>query len=286
VSENADVTVVIPCFDAGTLVREAVDSALGQEGGAPAVVVVDDGSEDPTTLRELDELPGGARVVRRPNGGVSVARNTGVQHADTPLLLMLDADDRLHPAALARLRPLLREDSSVGFAYGLAEFFGDWGGVLELPGWDPYRMLYRSLVSATGLMRRQLFDAVGGFDPDLPGYEDWDFFLGAVERGWDARRVPQVTFYYRRHAGSLVDATRSDYRRLYRRIRRKHASLYRRAPELARRSDLGPLGRLAYRSWFAWRPLPGGIEQRLYGVLFRRSRAASITSASRSAMRG
>jgi glycosyltransferase involved in cell wall biosynthesis len=283
---NADVTVVIPCFDAGALVREAVDSALGQDGGPPLVLVVDDGSRDPGTLRALEELPAAAEVVKRPNGGLSAARNTGVEHSSTPLLVMLDADDRLHPAALRRLRPELEADPRAGFAYGQAEFFGDWGGVLSLPDWDPYRMLYRSLVSATGLMRRELFDDAGGFDPELPGYEDWDFFLGAVERGWRGVRIPEVTFFYRRSAGTLFGATRADYRRHYRHIRRKHAALFARSGELAKESDIGPVGRLAYRTWFAWRPLPAALEQRLYGLLFRRSRAASTTSASRRAIDG
>jgi len=270
VSGNADVTVVIPCFAAGTLVAEAVDSALGQEGGSPRVVVVDDGSRDPDTLRALAELPAAAAVVRRPNRGLSAARNTGVEHSDTSLLLMLDADDLLHPDALGRLRAVLDSEPGLGFAYGLTEFIGDWAGVLALPDWDPYRLLYRSLVSATSLLRRELFEEVGGFDPELPGYEDWDFFLGAVERGWAGRRIPEVTFYYRRRGRTLVDATRADYRHLYRRIRRKHAALYRRAPELAKQSALGPAGRLLYRTWFAWRPLPARLEQALYGrLLFR-----------------
>jgi hypothetical protein len=52
-------------------------------------------------------------------------------------------------------------------------------------------------------------------------------------------------------------------------LRAKHAGLYARAPELGRESDLGPLGRLAYRTWWQWRPLPGRLEQALYGLRFR-----------------
>src|SRR4051812_27855388 len=71
VSANGDVTVVIPCFESGAFVGEAVASALAQEDGPPRVVVVDDGSTGPATLTALDELPAGARVLRQANAGVA-----------------------------------------------------------------------------------------------------------------------------------------------------------------------------------------------------------------------
>jgi GT2 family glycosyltransferase len=130
-------------------------------------------------------------------------------------------------------------------------------------------MLYRSIVSATSLVRRELFEELGGFDPRARGYEDWDFYLGALSRGWRGVRVPTVTLCYRRHGDSKVDADRSNYRRAYRLIHEKHAELYGRARSLAAESDLGPLGRLFYRTYWAHRPLPARLERALYGVLFR-----------------
>jgi GT2 family glycosyltransferase len=281
-SANVDVTVVIPCFAYGEFLGEAVSSALGQDGGAPAVVVVDDGASDPRTLRAFEELPQGVRLVRQGHAGVSAARNAGAAAADTPLVLMLDADDRLRRGALAALRAPLEADPSLGFAYGDAEFFGAWSGRLAFPDFDGYRLLYRSIVTATSLIRREVIEGVGGFDATLPGYEDWDLYLGALEHGWGGRRVPEVVLDYRRHSSSGLAADRADYRRRYRTIRAKHPELYARAGELARASTLGPGGRLVYRTWWAWRPLPGALEQALYRVLFRvsaRLRASSTSSA-------
>jgi GT2 family glycosyltransferase len=278
---HGDVTVVIPCFGHGEFLAEAVASALGQEGGAPRVVVVDDGSTDARTHDALGELPEGVRVLRQANAGVAAARNAGAAEADTPSLLMLDADDRLRPRALATLRAPLEADPKLGFAYGDAEFFGAWSGRLAFPDFDGYRLLHRSIVTATSLMRRELFEAVGGFDAGLPGYEDWDFYLGALERGCGGRRVPEVVLDYRRHESSRLAGDRAGYRRNYRAIRAKHASLYARAGELGRVSALGPAGRLTYRTWWAWRPLPGAVEQTLYRVAFRaaaRVRASSTSS--------
>ena len=132
-------------------------------------------------------------------------------------------------------------------------------------------------------MRREVFEAVGGFDPALPGYEDWDLYLGALEQAGRGRRVPEVVLDYRRHETSRLSDDRRDYRRRYRAIRAKHAALYaalRRA--CAATAPSAPAGRLVYRTWWAWRPLPGRSSRRSTGVLLRsaaRRRASSTSSA-------
>lgn len=268
-ADNSDITVVIPCFDYGRYLVEAVESALGQAGGPPRVIVVDDGSTDCDTLEVLASLPDSVQVLRRPNGGPAAARNTGAAEADTPFVLMLDADDKLRPEALDRLRGPLDRDPSAGFSYGLMQYFGDWSGVVRFPDYDPYRLLYRSIISATSLIRREMYEDVGGFDPEIARYEDWDFYLGALEKGWTGRRVNEVVLLYRRHGASKLKSDRSSYRRGFAAIRRKRAGLYRRRRALAMRSELAPLERLLYRTYFAWRPVPARLERAFYALLFR-----------------
>ncbi len=268
-SGHENVTVVITCFNYGRFLGDAVASALGQHGGAPRIVVVDDGSTDPETLRALDGLPEGVRLLRQANGGPARARNAGAAIAETPLLLMLDADDKLAPDALATLEPVLASNPRLGFAYGRTEMFGRLTGELAFPAYDPFRLLYRSLVSVTSLIRREAFEAVGGFDPQIPGYEDWDLYLSLLDAGWEGRRADATTLLYRRHGNSVFTGDRSGYRQRWRALRRKHAGLYERRDELAQRSDLGPLGRLVYRCYWGPRPLPARLEQALYGLLLR-----------------
>jgi glycosyltransferase involved in cell wall biosynthesis len=267
-TEHADVTAVVPCFDYGAWVREAVDSLLAQDGGPPHVVVVDDGSTDPATLAVLAELP--VPVLRRENGGLSAARNTGYAATDTPLLIALDADDRLPPGALRALKAPLA-DPAVGFSYGTTRFFGDWDGDMAFPPLDAYRLLYRHIIGPVGLTRRALWEDVGGYDPGFrTGYEDWDFWLAALERGWRGAKVDAVTFLYRRHGETMVFGARREYRRLYGMLRAKHAVLYGRRGELARASDAGALERALYRYFWGPRPVPPAVEQAVYRLLFRR----------------
>jgi glycosyltransferase involved in cell wall biosynthesis len=270
-STNDDVTVIITCFNYGAFLAESVRSALSQDGGEPSVIVVDDGSTDARTLAELDRLPPQVELVRQANAGPAEARNTGLRRVQTPYALVLDADDQLVADALQRLRGPLDTEPTLGFSYGVMRFFGAWGGILTMPPYDPYRLLYRHNIGSAALIRRQVFEDVSGYDPAFDGYEDWELWLHALERGWRGRRVDAVTLLYRRHGQTRHLAARPHYHAIFRRLRRKHATLYGRAGRrrLRAESDLGSAGRLVYRWWWGWRPLPARVELALQAAFWR-----------------
>lgn len=273
-SSNDDVTVVITCFNYGAFLTESVQSALSQVGGEPRVVVVDDGSTEAQTLAELDRLPPQVELVRQANAGPAEARNAGLRRVRTSYALILDADDRLAADALQRLRGPLEAEPTLGFSYGVMRFFGAWEGVLRMPPYDPYRLLYRHTIGSTALMRRQLFEGTGFYDPAFDGYEDWEFWLQALARGWRGERVEAVTLLYRRHGHTTYLGARPRYRAIFQRLRRKHSALYGRAGRrrLAAESDLSGAGRLVYRWWWGWRPLPARIELALQSAFWRPGR--------------
>ena len=265
-----DTTVVVACFNYGAYLREAVDSLLGQEGGAPHVVVVDDGSTDPATHAALDALPEAVEVVRQENAGVVAARNAGLARARTPCVLFLDADDRLAPGALAMMRQALEAHPEADFAYGHHRYFGAWHTVLRFPPYDPLRLLDRHLIGLTALARREVLDDTGGFDPAFEAFEDWELWVNALAHGHRGVRVDAVTLEYRRHGESKVGGDRRAYRRTRRRLHDKHARLYASRRELARESSLGPGARLVYRWYWGPRPLPARVERALYDAVFSR----------------
>jgi glycosyltransferase involved in cell wall biosynthesis len=261
---DGEVTVVITCFNYGRFLAEAVDSALGQEGGAPKVVVVDDGSTELDTIEAVERLPAEVEVVRQERAGVCAARNAGLERVETPYVLVLDADDRLTPTALQVLREPLSRDPALGFAYGRMRFFGDWEGELRFPPYDPYALLYRHTIGLSALMRREVVDATGGFDPVFEQFEDWELWVNALDRGWRGLQVDVVTVEYRRHGGTKHGADRRRYRTMFKALRKKHAALYASHGKLARESRLRPLERLLYRLYWGPRPLPAALEGAVY----------------------
>jgi glycosyltransferase involved in cell wall biosynthesis len=265
-----DVTVVIACFEHGRYVAGAVSSARAQ--GA-RVLVVDDGSTTLLTRQALDRLEDtDVEVLREEHRGVCATRNAGLRRVETPYVLLLDADDRLAPNALALLRRPLERDPTLGFTYGHMRCVGEWRGVLRMRPYDPYSLLYRHKIGLSALMRRELAEDTGGFDPDFQQYEDWEFWINALAHGWHGQLVDAVVLEYRRHPGgsSKVNRDRRSYRPFYDQLRAKHATLYRKADELARESQLGPLDRLAHRSFWGPRPLPAGVEHAVQELVFSR----------------
>jgi glycosyltransferase involved in cell wall biosynthesis len=272
-ADNGDITAVVACFNYGAYLVEAVDSLLGQAGGAPRVVVVDDGSDDRDTLAALDSLADGAELVRQPNRGVGAARNAGLERVETPYAIVLDADDRLAPGALVAMRAPLDADAGLGFAYGAMRFFGDWTGELRFPAYDPYALLYRHTIGLSALVRRDVIEATGGFDPAFGHFEDWELWVNALAHGWRGRQIEAVTLEYRRHGATKLAADRAAYRRAFRRLRAKHAALYGDRARLARESRLGAAGRFWYRAWWGARPVPARLERALHAARWRGARA-------------
>jgi glycosyltransferase involved in cell wall biosynthesis len=263
---NEDVTVIVACFDSGPWLREAVESVLRQEGGPPQVVVVDDGSSDRETLAVVASLPESVQVIRQENAGVCVARNRGLAAATTPYVLFLDADDRLAPDAVAAMRKPLDHDPGLGFAYGCMRFFGAWDGELRFPPYDPFKLLYRHIVGLSALVRRSVLEEIGGFDASFEQFEDWELWLNALAHGWRGQQVTGVTIEYRRHGESKWHGDRRRFRRAVRQLRTKHRELYRRSATLARASGVRAHGRLVYRIYWAWRPVPARVEQFVYSL--------------------
>jgi glycosyltransferase involved in cell wall biosynthesis len=267
---NGDVTAVIANYNYGDFLLEAVDSLRAQAGGPPRIVVVDDGSSEAGSLTALRALEAdGIDVLRQENRGVCLARNAGLAHVQTPYWLVLDADDRLAPEALAAMRAVLEAHPRVAFAYGYMRFFGDMSGVVRFPEYDPFQLLYRHTIGLTALARRSVLDTTGGYDPGFPHYEDWELWLNALEHELEGRRVDAVTLEYRRHAATKFAADRGNYRSAWAALRRKHAALYARRDELARRSAMGPGGRALYRFFWGPRPVPAAVEGALHRVLWR-----------------
>jgi glycosyltransferase involved in cell wall biosynthesis len=164
------------------------------------VFVVDDGSDDPTTVQLLGRLqdlgyPGLAdlRVIRQANQGPSAARNKAITACRSPWILPLDADDLLRPTAIKDLWGAALEDASRGIIYGQVCFFGGRSAVAGFPAFSESVMALGNVIPVTALFRREAWAAVGGFRLAMArGWEDWDFWLSLLERGEQVHQLEAV----------------------------------------------------------------------------------------------
>jgi glycosyltransferase involved in cell wall biosynthesis len=237
------VAVVVPCFNDGATLPQTLASLEGQE--AHELVVVDDGSDDPATLHVLAGLEqAGVRVARRPNGGLSAARMTGVQATTAPYVLPLDADDLLAPGAVAALADALDAHPEAKLAWGDVRIFGTIELLVRLPErLDPWHLTYLNDVPGTCLIRRDALLDAGGWVL-LSGYEDWDLWLTFVERGWNGVRAPRVTLHYRRSRGRMNEDSLGRHAQLYETVRSRHPALFAARRANWRRSTAPPAARI------------------------------------------
>jgi glycosyltransferase involved in cell wall biosynthesis len=223
--------VVIPCYRQAEYLAEAVESVVGQTYRDWEIVIVDDGSPDDTAAAAESLIAAHPdrriRLLRQANEGLAAARNAGIAASSGRYILPLDADDILLPEMLERTTALLDAEPGVAIAYTDQRQFGAVSRIVRTADWDTDLQRRRNLFAATALFRREIWEAVGGYDPAMrQGYEDWDFWLGAAERGFVGRRIPEALFGYRIKPESMHVNARASHRDLREKIRAKHPAWY------------------------------------------------------------
>lgn len=223
------VAVVIPCFNHGAYLGEAIQSVEAAKREDLEAIVVDDGSTDRGTQEEVErQAKRGVRVIRQENKGLAAARNAGIAATDAAYIFPLDADDRMRTQWLDRGLKILEENNRVGVVYGDAQCFGAraqyWSGRV----FDSQLLLDGNYIHASALYRRTIWVENGGYDGKMPvqGFEDWDFWLGALEHGWWFRYLPEVLFDYRQHESSMLTRGMKFDVEVREYLGRKHGVLY------------------------------------------------------------
>jgi glycosyltransferase involved in cell wall biosynthesis len=254
---GARVCVVIPCFDDGELLPEALASL--QERELLEVVVVDDASTDPATLAVLREVEAaGTRVVRHPdNRHLSAARMTGVAVTSAPYVYPLDADDQAIPGALGAMADRLDAVPRAAVVAGDYEEFGSHDLLRAVPDeLDPFRIAYANEYPVSAMFRRTVLDEVGGWRTSLRGYEDWDLWMTLAERGLHMEHLGHGSPIYRRrlHGTRMLTGVKRRHVEAYRDLRNAHPRLFAELREHRRRSPMPWRRKLLYPVVYGGRP--------------------------------
>lgn len=201
------VSVVMPCFRQAEYLPFAVASVLAQTYRSWEIVVVNDGSPDDTSavVREIVRKQPGRRIrlLEQENAGVVAARNAGIAVARGELILPLDADDGIDPTFLEKTVGALDADPGAAIAFTDVGLFGAQSEEWKMGPFDLEHLRTRNRACCTSLYRRALWEALGGYNPNMGvGYEDWDFWIGAAVRGARAVHVQETLLFYRMKASS------------------------------------------------------------------------------------
>ena len=176
-------SVVIPCYQQGEFLDEAISSAFNQTHSLIEVVVVDDGSTDQTGViarRHPDAI-----YVYQENAGLAAARNAGIAQSRGEFLVFLDADDRLRPTALEDGIRCFERNPQASFVHGQFALIDRSGADLGVPAWSEGRsgtheafLRWESVaMHGSTMFRRKDLERVGGYNADLDVAEDYDLYL-------------------------------------------------------------------------------------------------------------
>lgn len=188
------VSVVVPTYEMARWLPECLASVRAQDFDAWEIVVVDDGSrDDPATVVASLADPR-VRVVRQAHAGLSAARNRGAAETRAPLLVFLDADDRLRPRALGRLVERAEATPAAAVVYGECVSMDERGRVYGRVGRPlfaprPSGRVLRALLArnfittSAACVRRRALEAAGPYRTELPRAQDWEMWCRLALEG-------------------------------------------------------------------------------------------------------
>ena len=223
------VSVIIPCYNAGEWIDEAVDSILSQTYKDYEIIIVNDGSSDPLTQEKLRSYESSSiQVIHQKNKGLAGARNTGIRSARGEYVLPLDADDMFAPTYLEKSVSIMERNPSIGVVTCWAEKFGEDQGTIGCKKTaEEWSVLIFNHTLVASLFRKACWREVGGYDEQIPSAEDWEFWIRILTTRWQRYVIEEPLFRYRVRSGSLYHGTSfSIHRAIKIYIYKKHRKLY------------------------------------------------------------
>jgi glycosyltransferase involved in cell wall biosynthesis len=234
-SKNIRLSIIIPCFNDGQFIKEALASVEVCKDSIYEVIIVNDGSTDPFTCKVLKELKNsGYQTIEQTNQGLAAARNKGIKAARGEYILPLDSDNRIHPDYIYKGIEILDRFPDVAVVYGDVERFGEgidniekipnfnllyenisfvngFRSVQKVPEFNLSWLINHNYIDACAVFRKSVWAECGHYDVNMPFgcYEDWDLWLSIAKKGYKFYHIPEILFDYRVRPISLSTAARS-----------------------------------------------------------------------------
>ncbi len=198
------VSIIIPCYNQGQYLSEAVDSALAQTYKNIEVIIVDDASWDNTEIVSWKYIDRARTFKHIHNRGLSAARNTGIAHSTGNFIMPLDADDKIDPTFVEKALTIIKSGREI-VAAGCQEFG------LSTRQWAPKQhpthtdFLFRNQINHCALFKKEMWERLGGYDEHMrDGFEDWDFWTRSTGLGYTVEVISEPLFLYRKRGESMV----------------------------------------------------------------------------------
>lgn len=224
-TRNPLVSIIIPCYNYGHFLSDAIESVLNQTYSNIEILVVDDGSCD-HTAEVADKYSNSLRYLYKDNGGLSHARNYGVQRCSGEYVVFLDADNKLENTFVEECMNVMAANPQTAFIYTQLYHFGSLHFSTKHPHYDLDKLKVSNYIDACSLLRTHLVRKYPYDESNRISWEDWDFYLTLAEHGYYGMLLNKPLVQYRRHDTNMTSTLDSlKKQRLRVSIMRKHIRL-------------------------------------------------------------
>lgn len=215
-TEKPLVSIITPYYNGGRHIRQTCSSVLDQTFPYFEWIIVDDGSTNEEDVRILEEIAAQdprIRILHKENGGPSSARNYGIRHSRTDLILPLDSDDLLEPPFIEYCWWMLQKNPGAAWAYVNSVGFEGMEYLWKIT-FDPVLLKTENHLTITALIRKEAFLAIGGYSEEYKLYnEDWQAWLKLVANGnYPVQSCGEYLFWYRRTDVGVQSMVQTDKR--------------------------------------------------------------------------
>lgn len=227
------ISVIVPCYNQGEYLSEALESVINQTYSNWECIIIDDGSTDNSysIAQKWSEIDSRFILLKKENGGLSDARNYGIERAQGVWILPLDADDKICPYYLDYAEKEIKKDESIDIIYCRAGFFGETTGEWSLIDFDFTKMLSENQIFCSAIFKKSEWYRVGGYDINMIfGFEDWDFWINILKlKNPKIVKLNYIGFLYRKKSQSMTTEMikfKERIRMMHNYIYHKHEDIY------------------------------------------------------------
>lgn len=210
------ISVIIPCFNEEDDLFKSVNSVLQQSVRPSEIIIIDDASTNEKTrkvLREVEKMDLVKVIYLKENKGPGIARNKGIEASTSNWILLLDSDDILLEGAIENVLKSVEDNPSADFFfwnYSLNEMALKKISTISTnevcedgtPVLDPYKLARNFIIPGCSPYKKQMWEAVGGYDPQLSkgGVEDIDFWRRSILNGAKGIHIDKTLYQWNRKA--------------------------------------------------------------------------------------
>lgn len=202
--ENPLISVIIPCFNHGKYLSEAIESVKSSTLKDWEIVIVNDGSSDNTEEIALSFLSDSRiHYVYQSNGGLPKARNFGISVASGKYILPLDSDDKIAPTYLEDGVSFLNNHPEYTLCYCNVKYFGMDSAIHSVCYSNYKKQLIYNQIVASCIFRKEDWKRIGGYDEKFTqGAEDWEFWIRLLYPDKKAYKIDNAFLFYRQYRGT------------------------------------------------------------------------------------